>query len=85
MRYITEEYKMPCNIIESKMEEFYILKEFLKKYGVEARMISACGDTCTWQIRNGYKDWVHLNRNEKVCERIIDIVEENIKRNSYAR
>lgn len=85
MKRITEEYGSPCNKIESTYEEFYILKAFLKEHGIEARMITACGNTCEWQIRNGYKDWVYLNKNEKVCEGIIDIVEENIKDNSYAR
>ena len=85
MKRITEEYGTPCNEIESTIEEFLILKAFLKEHGVEARMITVCGNTCKWQIRNGYKDWVHLNKNEKVCENIIDTVEENIKNNSYAR
>ena len=85
MKHIKEEYGQPCNQIESSKEEFYILKDFLKLYGVEARMIMCCGDTCVWQIRNGYKDWVHLNSNEKVCERIINIVEENIAKNVYSR
>lgn len=85
MKHITEEYGSPCNHIESTIEEFFILKAFLKEYGVEARRISACGNVCEWQIRNGYKDWVHLNRNEKVCERIIDTVEENIATNVYSR
>lgn len=37
MKHITEENKSPCNHIESSIEEFYILKDFLKLYGVEAR------------------------------------------------
>lgn len=85
MKHITEEYRQPCNIIESTVDEFYIMKNFLKIYGVEARMIMSCGNTCTWQIRNGYKDWVHLNRSEKVCESIINIVEEDIENNTYSR
>lgn len=85
MKHITEEYGSPCNHIESSIKEFYILKDFLKLYGIEARMIMSCGNTCTWQIRNGYKDWVYLNRNEKVCERIINLVEENIENNVYSR
>lgn len=85
MKHITEEYGQPCDIIESTVEEFYIFKNFLKLHGIEARMIMSCGDTCTWQIRNGYKDWVYLNKNEKVCERIINIVEENIENNVYSR
>lgn len=87
MKYITEDHGSPCNIIESTPEEFFMFKEFLKKYGVEARRIYSCGNTCKWQIRNGYKDWVHLYRNgkeESKCERIIHIVEENIKNNSYS-
>lgn len=85
MKHIKEEYGQPCNIIESTVEEYYTMKNFLRIYGVETRMIMSCGDTCTWQIRNGYKDWVNLNRNEKVCERIINIVEENIETGCYSR
>lgn len=66
MKHIKEEYGSPCNHIESTVEEFYTMKNFLKIYGVEARMIMSCGDICTWQIRNGYKDWVHLNREKKL-------------------
>ena len=85
MKHITEEYGSPCNKIESTKAEFFILKSFLEKYGVEARMISACGDTCEWQIRNGYKEWVHLKKREKVCEGIIELVEEDIKSGCYRR
>lgn len=85
MKHIKEEYGSPCNIIESTNEEFFILKNFLKEYGIEARRISACGNTCQWQIRNGYKDWVHLNSENKLAQTIISIVEDNIKNNTYAR
>ena len=85
MKRITEQYGNPCDYIESTIEEFFMLKEFLKNYGVEARMISASGDTCEWQIRNDYRNWVHLKRNVKACESIINIVEENIKYDVYSR
>lgn len=86
MRHIKEKYEMPCNYIESSIEEFYILKDFLELYGVEARMCSAYGDTCVWQIRNGYKDWAHLYRNNQITgSNIINIVEENIKKGCYSR
>lgn len=86
MKHIKEEYGSPCDKIESTFEEFEIMKDFLKSFGVEARLCSACGNKCEWQIRNGYKDWAHLYANNQITgQKIIDIVEEDIKNNSYAR
>lgn len=85
MKHITEEYGTECNKIESTYEEYMILKKFLEVHGVEARRCSGCGNKVEWQIRNDYKNWVHLNKNEKVCEQIINTVEDNIRRKSYQR
>ncbi len=86
MKHIKEEYGQACNKIESTIDEFYILKDFLKVYGVETRICSACGDTCIWQIRNGYKDWANLYSNDKITgQNIIDIVEKNITDGSWDR
>ena len=57
MKYITEEYGQPCELIESTCEEFFIMKEFLKQHGVEARLVMSYGEVCKWQIRNVYKYW----------------------------
>lgn len=79
MKHIKEEYGQPYNKIESTIEEFYILKDFLRIYGVEARKCSICDGICTWQIRNGYKDWANLYSNDTITgQNIIDIVEKNI-------
>lgn len=56
MKHITERYGSPCDLIESTYEEFCIMREFLKEYGVEVRKCSSLGNVYVWQIRNVYKD-----------------------------
>ena len=86
MKHITEEYGHPCDLIESTCEEFFAMKEFLKRYGVEARMISSYGDTCKWQIRNNYKEWVCVFRNvSEKCAKIVELAEEEIKSGHWCR
>lgn len=86
MKHITEEYGQPCEQIESTCEEFFVLKEFLKRHGVEARLIIVKGDRCKWQIRNGYKDMVQLHKNNTIsCNKIIEIVEADIKSGHWCR
>ena len=86
MKHITEEYGQPCNKIESTHEEYLLLKNFLKAYGIESRMISGCGDKVEWQIRNGYKIWAELYRDNQITgQKIIDIVEDDIRSNCYQR
>ena len=86
MKHITEEYGQPCELIESTCEEFRLLKEFLKRFGIEARRCVSDGKTCKWQIRNGYKEWAHLY---KECEitgnKIIKIVERDIESGHWCR
>ena len=48
-------------------------------------MTMSGGDTCVWQIRNGYKNWVHLNKESKLAQIIIETVEDDIENNAYAR
>ena len=86
MKHITEEYGQPCEVIESSCEEFYILKEFLKRHGVEARQIISDGKTCKWQIRNGYKEWAHLYKGCSVhCKNICEGVEADIESGHWCR
>lgn len=86
MKHITEEYGQPCELIESTCEEFFVLKEFLKRHGVEARLCIMSGDMCKWQIRNGYKEWAHLYKNDTITgSKIIEIVEADIKSGNWCR
>lgn len=86
MKHITEEYGQETNIMQSTLEEYHILKNFLTMYGIEVRMISIIDNTVEWQIRNGYKDWAHLYSNDNITgQKIIDIVEDNIKSGSWCR
>ena len=59
MKHITEKYRQPCNIMESTYEEYSMMSEFLKPYGIETRTISYWREDgiamCTWQVRNTYK------------------------------
>lgn len=86
MKHITEEYGQPCDLIESTCEEFFAMKEFLERYGVEARMISSYGDTCKWQIRNNYREWVRLSREtSERCKWIVKIAEKEIEEGHWCR
>ena len=86
MKHITEEYGQPCDLIESTCEEFYIMKEFLKRFGVEARQCISYGNTCRWQIRNNYKEWVCVSRGiSERCEWIANAAEEEIKSGHWCR
>ena len=85
MKHITIEYGQSRELIESTLAEFSIMREFLERHGIEARICSVQGERCTWQIRNGYKDWVHLNKDCKRCQQIIDTVETAIESGSWRR
>lgn len=86
MKHIKEEYGSSCNLMESSLEEFYILKEFLIHHGIEARICSIHRENCVWQIRNGYKDWAHLYSKIQITgQKIIDIAEEGIRSKCYER
>ena len=82
MKHIQEKYGMECNYIESSYDEFLIMKEFLKKHGIEARTMTYWrgdeGEKCTWQIRNPYQFYAELCRGHNGNE-IVKMSEEEIK------
>ena len=86
MKHITEEYGQETNKMQSTLEEYHILKGFLTMYGIEVRTILIVGNMVEWQIRNGYKDWSNFYRNNNITgQKIIDVVEDNIKNGSWCR
>lgn len=86
MRLITQEYGQPCELVESTLEEFYVMKELLKRNGAEARLVSRYCNSCVWQIRNNYKEEVDMKRGiSSVCDRIIKTVEADIESGHWCR
>lgn len=60
MTYITEQYGQPTSIMAGTLTDFYTMRLMLERVGVQARLISCCGDQATWQIRNPYKEWCQV-------------------------
>lgn len=64
MKRIVGEYGLETNILECTEGEFWILKNFLAKVGVEIRRSSSYQGVVTCQVRNAhretckiYKEW----------------------------
>lgn len=86
LKLITERYGQPCEIIESTLEEFYIMKNVLKSNGVEARLISCTSEKiCTWQIRNSYKDALKIaSIYSDYAKKLYNRVEKDVKEDVWS-
>ena len=83
MKHITMEYGQETNLMESSVEEFYVLKCFLEKHGVLIRMCSLCDGIVVWQARNPYQVWANLNAS--VCPSTKKIADEEMEDKHWCR
>lgn len=60
MKHIVKEYGKETNLLECTETEFWVLKNFLAKVGVEIRWSSGYQGVVTCQVRNAHRETCKL-------------------------